>query len=154
MDEGKADSPAQSPNVEDSETKTREQVIEQKEPRARFVRKDLGPVEFTVDTSIFDRLYPGIEAKPPSKKLFIPDTITRDSFSSTEERKTWYRISRYGTMRKYNAGDDENYVRVNWTQSQVRADALKIVARWIEEDRISGRVVLGGQQRKFHFWME
>jgi len=147
VEESKSDSPAKLAVVEEPITNTREIVAEQEVPRTLPSRKDLGPVEFIVDTSAFDQLYPGIEAKPPSEKLFIPDTVPNDSFSSTEERKTWYRISRYGTMRKYNTGDDENYVRVNWTQSQVRADTLKIVARWIEEDRISGRVVLGGASK-------
>lgn len=147
VEESKSDSPAKSAVVEEPIANTRETVAEQEVPRTLPSRKDLGPVEFIVDTSAFDRLYSGTETKPPSEKLFIPDTVPNDSFSSTEERKTWYRISRYGTMRKYNTGDDENYVRVNWTQSQVRADTLKIVARWIEEDRISGRVVLGGASK-------
>lgn len=72
------------------------------------------------------------------------DTVIRDSFSSTEERKTWYRISRYGTMRKHNAIDEDNYVRINWKDSTVRAETLKIVERWIEEDRIGGGFILGG----------
>ncbi|KAH8656506.1 hypothetical protein BGZ60DRAFT_341701, partial [Tricladium varicosporioides] len=84
------------------------------------------------------------EDEIPAEKVFIPDTVPHDSFTSTEQRKTWYRVSRYGPMRKHNTGDDENYVRVNWAKSVVRTDTLKIVARWIEEDRISGRVVLGG----------
>jgi len=147
LDEGKADPPANSPTVEDSNANSREPVTKQEEPRALFVRKDLGPVEFIIDTSAFDRLYSDKEAKPHSEKVFVPDIVPHDSFLSTEERKTWYRISRYGTMRKYNTGDDENYVRANWTKSQIRAETLKIVARWIEEDRISGRVVLGGASK-------
>ena len=111
-------------------------------------KRDYGPVTFEVDTSLIGGLYLDAIATPsldvPAEKIFISDTIPHDSFSSTEQRKTWYRVSRYGSMRKHNSGDDENYVRVNWPQSQVRADTLKIVARWIEEDRISGRVVLGG----------
>jgi hypothetical protein len=107
-----------------------------------------GPVKFSVDTSLLSKLYPDAEGKRSpdavAEKIFIPDTIPQDSFSSTAQRKTWYRVSRYGSMRKHNSGDDENHVRVNWPQSQVRVDTLKIVARWIEEDRLSGRVVLGG----------
>ncbi|EHL01959.1 hypothetical protein M7I_1908 [Glarea lozoyensis 74030] len=78
------------------------------------------------------------------EKIFIPDVVPHDSFSSVEERKMWYRLSRYGPMRKHESGDDENYVRINWAKSSVREETLKVVARWIEEDRISGRVVLGG----------
>jgi hypothetical protein len=147
MDEGKADSSTKSPIAEDSIDNTHEPVATHEEPQARVVRKDLGPVQFTIDTTALDRLHPSTESEVPSEKLFIPDVIPHDSFSSTQERKTWYRISRYGPMRKYNTGDDENYVRVNWTQSQFRAETLKIVARWIEEDRISGRVVLGGASK-------
>lgn len=107
-------------------------------------RKDYGPVEFVVDASLLEKLYTGVEPDDSHEKLFIPDTVPHDSFVSTEERKTWYRISRYGTMRKYNTGNDENYVRVTWPTSRVRDETLKIVSRWMEEDRISGRVVLGG----------
>ena len=106
--------------------------------------KDHGPIEFKIDTSLLDQLYPGVEPDSAPEQLFIPDTIPHDSFTTTEERKTWYRISRYGTMRKYNTGDDENYVRVTWSKSKFRDETLKIVARWMEEDRLSGRVVLGG----------
>ncbi|TAQ83968.1 hypothetical protein B7494_g7698 [Chlorociboria aeruginascens] len=118
---------------------------------ANIPKKDPGPLEFRIDTSLIDDLFSsGVDKDvhgPPAEKAFIPDRIINDSFSSLEQRKTWYRISRYGTMRKYNSGDDENYVRINWIRSQVRAETLKIVARWMEEDRISGRVVLGGSSK-------
>jgi hypothetical protein len=103
-----------------------------------------GPVEFIPNISLLDKMYPELQDDPTPEKIFIPDVIPHDSFSSTEERKMWYRVSRYGPMRKHESGDDENYVRVNWVKSQVREETLKVVARWIEEDRISGRVVLGG----------
>ncbi|PVH79605.1 hypothetical protein DL98DRAFT_516029 [Cadophora sp. DSE1049] len=106
--------------------------------------KDYGVVDFKFDPSKLDGLYPSDTPDPTSETIFIPDSIPFDSFSSTEQRKTWYRISRYGTMRKHNSGNDENYIRVGWRPSIIRDDTLKIVSRWIEEDRISGRVVLGG----------
>ena len=108
--------------------------------------KDFGRVEYDVDKLAFDQLYPELKTAPDrsAEKLFIPDVIPYDSFSSVEQRKTWYRLSRYVSMRKHNSGDDENYVRINWLQSQTRVETLKIVARWMEQDRISGRVVLGG----------
>lgn len=111
-------------------------------PRA-IVKRDFGRVIFAADISAVEKLYPDLEEETP-EMIFIPDVVPHDSFSTVEERKTWYRISRYGTMQKYNTGDDENYVRVSWAQSQVRTETLKIVARWMEEDRMSGRVVLGG----------
>ncbi|KAH9215828.1 hypothetical protein DL95DRAFT_388141 [Leptodontidium sp. 2 PMI_412] len=106
--------------------------------------KDYGVVEYKFDPSILESIFLGDTPDPTSETIFIPDSVPFDSFSSTEQRKTWYRISRYGTMRKHNSGNDENYVRVNWKPSTIRDDTLKIVSRWIEEDRISGRVVLGG----------
>lgn len=147
MDGLGADSAGKSPVDEGSNADIHVPEAVHQEAPVPIARKDLGPVEFTIDTLALDRLYSGIEAETPSEKLFIPDVVPHDSFSSTQERKTWYRISRYGTMRKHNTGNDENYVRVNWTQSQVRVETLKIVARWIEEDRISGRVVLGGASK-------
>jgi hypothetical protein len=117
-------------------------------PRSRYVKKDYGRVEFAVSASALDKFashYGGGATKgAPVEGDFIMDTVPYDSFTSTEERKTWYRISRYGSLRKHNSGNDENYVRVTWPHSQVRQQTLKIVARWMEEDRISGRVVLGG----------
>ncbi|KAF8851214.1 hypothetical protein BDZ45DRAFT_679264 [Acephala macrosclerotiorum] len=106
-------------------------------------KKSVGPVNFDIDMPAFEKIYPDLEADTPFEKVFIMDTIPYDSFATTDERKTWYRVSRYGTMRKHNTGKDD-YVRINWPQSEIRKDTLKIVARWMEEDRISGRVVLGG----------
>jgi len=147
LEEEKADSPTKSPAAEDPNEHTCEAVATREQPQARVLPKDLGPVEFIVDTACLNNLWSGAEPQIPPEKLFIPDVIPHDSFSSTQERKTWYRISRYGPMRKHNTGDDDNYIRVNWTQSQTRVETLKIVARWIEEDRISGRVVLGGASK-------
>ncbi|KAG0646618.1 hypothetical protein D0Z07_7502 [Hyphodiscus hymeniophilus] len=117
-------------------------------PQSRYVKKDFGPVEFTVDTTILEKFYSqaGGDALQdvPTENVFIMDSIPYDSFHTLEERKTWYRVSRYGSMRKHNSGDDDNYVRVTWPQSQIREQTLTTVGRWMEEDRISGRVVLGG----------
>jgi hypothetical protein len=103
-----------------------------------------GPVEFKPDLALLDKIYVSLSEETSAEKVFIPDVIPHDSFASTEERKMWYRLSRYGPMRQHESGADDNYVRVNWAKSQVRDETLKVVARWIEEDRISGRVVLGG----------
>jgi hypothetical protein len=107
-------------------------------------RKDLGLVIFNIDQSILSTIYASIGVEPSTESIFIPDRDLDNTLATTEQRKTWYRISRYGTRRKHDAGDDENYARVTWTQSESRRDTLKIVARWMEEDRASGRVVLGG----------
>ena len=109
--------------------------------------KDYDVVRFEFDTSKLDGLFPTDTPDPTAETIFISDSIPFDTFSCTEQRKTWYRISRYGTMRKHNSGNDENYIRVGWKPSTVRDDTLKVVSRWIEEDRISGRVILGGGSR-------
>lgn len=106
------------------------------------------PVHFDLDLSLLSHMLGQIpwaesEHADPSQAPET-DSVIQDSFSSTDERKTWYRISRYSTMRKHNAGDEDNYTRVNWKGSGSRAETLKIVERWIEEDRLGGGVILGG----------
>ncbi|TID22682.1 hypothetical protein E2P81_ATG01809 [Venturia nashicola] len=65
---------------------------------------------------------------------------------STSTRKAWYRLTRPQTMQEFNTGaTDDNYVRVSWMKSHVRAETLKVATRWAAEDRIYGRVVLGGK---------
>lgn len=120
-------------------------------PPTRAPEKDFGRVEYTIDISALGKISPELESELPSKdsaeKLSIPDTIPHDSFSSVEQRKTWYRISRYSSLRKHNSGDGDNYVRVNWTRSKIRLETLKIAGRWMEQDHISGRVLLGGDSK-------
>jgi hypothetical protein len=109
-----------------------------------------GPVDFVIDLTAVDKIFEKDDLPPidsSAEKVFIPDTIIADTFATTGERKTWYRISRYGPMRKHNAGDDENYVRITWAQSTVKEDTQKIVARWMEEDRNNGHVVIGGTSK-------
>ena len=109
--------------------------------------KTFGRVEYKIDESRLGQIYSTAKEEDQVEKVFIPDVVPHDSFSSVEQRKTWYRISRYGTMRQHDAGDEDSYIRTSWKQSQVRAKTLNIVGRWMEEDRISGRVVLGGASK-------
>ncbi|KAK4164309.1 putative glucan 1, 4-alpha-glucosidase [Cladorrhinum sp. PSN259] len=74
----------------------------------------------------------------------VPEHVINDSFTEISERKTWYRISRFGSSRRHNAADDESYRRAAWPTSTVRHDVIRIVRRWMEEDSIAGRVALGG----------
>ncbi|KAF7880608.1 uncharacterized protein EAF02_007454 [Botrytis sinoallii] len=115
----------------------------------RLPKRPTGPVDFSIDLTSVKTLFG--EAKEDhneaAEKIFIPDTIIADTFASTEERKMWYRVSRYGTMRKYNTGDDENYVRISWAPSQVKQETQKIVARWMEEDRNNGHLSLDGTSK-------
>jgi hypothetical protein len=109
------------------------------------------PVQFAIDLSLLSQVLketPDIEyMQSDPKQAPEIDSIIEDSFSSTNQRKTWYRISRFGTMRKHNAGDEDSYVRISWKDSDVRAETLKVVERWIEEDRVGGGVILGNDTR-------
>ncbi|KAK1757160.1 hypothetical protein QBC47DRAFT_175847 [Echria macrotheca] len=104
-----------------------------------------GPVSFDVDLGDVDKLFslPG-GAEETETDAYVPDHIIDDSFTEISERKTWYRVSRMGSSRKHNAGDDENYRLVTWPTSTIREETIKVVRRWMEEDSIAGRVTLGG----------
>ncbi|GKT98963.1 unnamed protein product [Fusarium langsethiae] len=97
---------------------------------------------FSIDMSKLNDLFPSVDTSFPSPEP-VPDVIIDDSFTAISERKAWYLMSRPGSMRKHNMGDDENYVRVGWNNSHVREQSIRIVRRWMEEDSITGRVVLG-----------
>ncbi|GAB1314642.1 Glucan 1,4-alpha-glucosidase [Madurella fahalii] len=131
-----ASSPVSSPHSLDRPS-TSELLI------ARF-----GPLDFAVDLSAIGRLFETAAQEParrdPSADADVPDHIIRDSFTEISERKTWYRVSRLGSSRRHNAGDDDNYRQVTWPSSTVHDDTIKIVRRWMEEDSIAGRVALGG----------
>ncbi|KAM0348030.1 hypothetical protein ACHAPU_004533 [Fusarium lateritium] len=106
------------------------------------VRPKPPPVPFSIDLSKLDDLFPSVETSFPAPEP-VPDVIIDDTFTSISERKAWYLLSRPGSMRKHNMGDDDNYVRVGWGNSHVRDQSIGIVRRWMEEDSITGRVVLG-----------
>ncbi|KAL7801740.1 hypothetical protein V8C43DRAFT_271831 [Trichoderma afarasin] len=99
-------------------------------------------IHFPIDLAKLDDLFP---STPPIKTEpeLVPDVIIDDTFASSNERRAWYRISRYGSKRKHDLGGDENYVRVSWSKSQIRERTTQTVRRWMEEDSITGRVVLG-----------
>ncbi|RAL61699.1 hypothetical protein DID88_002767 [Monilinia fructigena] len=126
-----------------------EELVENQSSKYKHQKKPSGPVDFSINPASVKTLFgeTGEQSNEAVEKIFIPDTIIADTFASTEERKMWYRISRYGTMRKYNTGDDENYVRIAWASSQVKQDTQKIVARWMEEDRNNGHVSLDGTSK-------
>lgn len=97
-----------------------------------------------VDLSLFNQLF------PPLKSAEEPSESPDDPVYSTSARKAWYRLTRKQTMREFNTGGDENnYVRVTWTNSRVRSDVLKIISKWATEDRISGH---GPSGRHSFFW--
>ncbi|OSS46925.1 hypothetical protein B5807_08835 [Epicoccum nigrum] len=96
------------------------------------------------DQTLLAQLFPTSEQS--SKQLDEHD----DPIFSTSARKAWYRLTRKQTLREFNHGDnDDNYIRVNWTNSRVRSDVHKTVARWAREDRISGT---GPGARASFYW--
>lgn len=135
--------PSVSSNDEDEKSSERESASERaaspepSKPEPRQVTIDV-----SVDLSKLDDLFPStpeINTEPE----FVPDMIIDDSFTSISERKVWYRLSRQGSMRMHNLGDEENYLRMDWKRSAARQDTLKIVRRWMEEDSITGRPTMG-----------
>ncbi|KAI1415426.1 hypothetical protein F5Y13DRAFT_8847 [Hypoxylon sp. FL1857] len=108
-----------------------------------------GPIQFDTDLQSIDKLFPDLDQETENtiEGSEIPDRIIDDNFTTISERKTWYRISRYGSMRKHDSGDEDNYHRVEWSTSHLHSDVIKIVRRWMEEDSISGRAILGAGKR-------
>ncbi|KAK5993608.1 hypothetical protein PT974_07042 [Cladobotryum mycophilum] len=122
---------------EDQEVRAEPEVLEKRPSRA--VQPSISyPINLTELDNLFPTTKP-IHTEPEP----VPDVIIDDSFTSSGERKAWYLVSRFGSMRKHNSGNDENYVRVGWAGSEVRDRTIKTVRRWMEEDSITGRVVLG-----------
>ncbi|KAJ4255445.1 hypothetical protein NW762_009440 [Fusarium torreyae] len=134
--EPEVEAPKEEPPV--TETIAKEEAIKAPVP----VRPKVPTVPFSIDMTKLDDLFPSVETSFPTAEP-IPDVIIDDTFASISERKAWYLMSRPGSIRKHNLGDDENYVRVGWGNSQVREQSIRIVRRWMEEDSITGRVVLG-----------
>jgi hypothetical protein len=134
--EPQVDVPKEQPQV----VKTTDKVEASKEPPAALPKPPSVP--FSIDLSKLDDLFPSVETSFPAPEP-VPDVVIDDTFTSISERKAWYLMSRPGSMRKHNMGDDENYVRVGWQNSHVREQSIRIVRRWMEEDSITGRVVLG-----------
>ncbi|KAL6875381.1 hypothetical protein HDV57DRAFT_502968 [Trichoderma longibrachiatum] len=99
-------------------------------------------LHFPIDLSLLDELFPSTPAITTEPEL-VPDVIIDDTFTSGSERRAWYLISRFGSIRKHDMGDDDNYVRVGWAGSHIREQTTQTVRRWMEEDSITGRVVLG-----------
>lgn len=125
-------------------------IPEERSHMFQDLRDKFGPVAFTPDLGSIDKLFDvaKLDAEQPSAKDYSLDAvegIIKDSFSSVSERKTWYRISRPGSMRRHDLGDDENYRRVTWPVSKMREETNKVVRRWMEEDSFSGgRPSFGG----------
>lgn len=108
-----------------------------------------GPITFTPDVDALEQLFANI-ALPSVPMAAGPepqDAIIKDSFGQISERKTWYRLSRFGSKRRYDQGDDDGYTRVAWHSTKLHDDTIVIVRRWMEEDSFVGKSMLGGNKR-------
>lgn len=102
------------------------------------------PNTFVCDNLLLAQLFPSGEQT--DKQL----SEHNDPIFTTSARKAWYRLTRKQTMREFNHGEnDDNYIRVTWTNSHVRAEVHKVVSRWAREDRISGT---GPGARASFYW--
>ncbi|KAH8166222.1 hypothetical protein CIB48_g1983 [Xylaria polymorpha] len=111
-------------------------------------------MRFDTTLAHLDKLFPNLPDPPfngSTESGDVSDHVVSDSFATISERKSWYRVSRYGSMRKHNSGDGENYHRVTWQTSQLHDDIVKIVRRWMEEDSYAGKATLGGTKRTGFF---
>ncbi|TQV98940.1 hypothetical protein V2A60_007364 [Cordyceps javanica] len=119
------------------------------QPQATITKSTTKHPPYPIDLSNLDDLFPSSTASTTCPEP-VPDVIIDSSCTTTSERKTWYRISRAGSARRHDSGggDDENqdYRRVTWAASEVRTKTLHIVRRWMEQDSIAGRVVLGSRK--------
>ncbi|KAK8153905.1 hypothetical protein BKA80DRAFT_313701 [Phyllosticta citrichinensis] len=104
-------------------------------------------VSLKPDLSLIDQLFPvQVEIDKGKEIPFSP-------VAAISARKSWYRVTRRETLRKFESGNDGNsYVRVGWHESATRAEVTKIVARWTTEDRINGRTLLGGKPGAVFGW--
>ncbi|KAG0134358.1 hypothetical protein HOY82DRAFT_602550 [Tuber indicum] len=98
------------------------------------------PDSFGIDISLVSKLYPIPTSRPDPPPI-------KEIISTTDSRKTWYRLSASGTIRRNRSGDDD-YVRVMWVGSKVQEGVNNIVEKWMTEDRNSGGgSLMGGGKR-------
>ncbi|KAM3502677.1 hypothetical protein MY10362_004681 [Beauveria mimosiformis] len=119
------------------------------QPHLATTQPNIQNALYPINLSHLDALFPGSNPASDTLPASVPDTILPStSFTTTSERKTWYRVSRFGSARFHDNGDDEAaYRRVAWPSSDIRTKTLDIVRRWMEQDSIAGRVVLGGGRK-------
>lgn len=106
------------------------------------IPSNMAQIPFTVDLAGLNDMFPDVATSASAPEQF-PATLVTDSFSNIAERKTWYRISRMGSMRRHNTGNHDGYVSVSWHDAQTRKDALKVVRRWLETGSPGGHSVPG-----------
>lgn len=127
-------------------------IQEEAPSSSQDLRTKFGPISFAPNLELVDKLFDveKLEKTQPIAKdysLDAIDAIIKDNFTTVSERKTWYRISRPGTIRKHDLGDDDSYRRVTWVGSKVREDVSKTVRRWMTEGPYAGRATTGGRPK-------
>ncbi|KAK6352630.1 hypothetical protein TWF730_009448 [Orbilia blumenaviensis] len=82
-----------------------------------------------------------LDALYSASSLKLPASDVSDIISTTSQRKAWYKLIRKESARNSIQGED--VLRVRWTGSETQKKVHDIVKRWISEDRIGGRTMLG-----------
>lgn len=141
QDESEVDEVANDANneIHDNERTTEAQNDTASPPKASQT------IPYPIDFSNLDALFPGSSPSTTHPEP-VPDVIIDNSFSTTSERKHWWRISRFGSTRRHDSADEDSYRRITWATSEIRTQTLHTVRRWMEEDSIAGRVVLGSRK--------
>ena len=111
------------------------------------------PADFHISkatlTTLLETLFDSTEPATPAD---LPNSLDPlDSFTTTE-RRAWYRLSRQGSARLYDAGDPDNYARAAWAGSAISAETFGIVRRWMQEG--STRTRVGGVREAVRFGWE
>jgi hypothetical protein len=139
------------PQMRSPETPTRQTPPSVAVPTSPYIKSPVikrAAVQFDVDLEHIDGLFDDLQLAPPASHedmdASLPEHVITDSFTEISERKAWYRISRQGSSRMHNSGDNDSYRRVAWPTTTVHDETLKIVRRWMEQDSITGRTTLGG----------
>ncbi|KAM3504825.1 hypothetical protein MY11210_008204 [Beauveria gryllotalpidicola] len=150
LSDGIANEQKESASVDTAHDSTSDEQPNPQQPHLTTTQPNTQHALYPINLSHLDALFPcSNPASDTTLPAPIPDTILPSaSFTTISERKTWYRLSRLGSARFHDNGDDEAaYRRVAWPSSNIRTKTLDIVRRWMEQDSIAGRVVLGGGRK-------
>jgi len=93
---------------------------------------------FDVDLGLVGRLFDGVADVIIPQPADLYDRF-EDDFSSNSERKAWYLVSRQGSLRMHDSGDEESYTRVGWHGSALSRETFQIVRRWMDEAPLTSR---------------
>jgi hypothetical protein len=135
------------------------EVSEHAETQKSAVRADEATKARTTSSPAFqadlDLLRKIFQPQDKIRSKMDTETASEELINTTSTRKLWYRVSRPQTLRAFLSGDmEDSHVRVAWPSSRIRADTVKIVSRWMAEDRIHGRTLLGGSTKTMFGWDE